>query len=119
MTAQVFYQPGDMRLEEVDTPAIAEDEAPIKVRACGICGSDIAYYCGLSPLGTRTGKGPLILGHEIAGEIVEIGMIPRQLGLFKVGDRITVEPVQYCNTCEICKGGILKLSQRKARKVYK
>lgn len=113
MKAQVFYQPGDMRLEEVDIPAIAEDEVLIKVRACGICGSDIAYYCGLSPLETPTGKGPLILGHEIAGEIVEIGMVPRQLGLFEVGDRITVEPVQYCNACQVCKRGMVNLCENK------
>lgn len=43
MKAQVFYQPEDMRLEEVNIPTIAQDEAPIKVRACSICGSDIAY----------------------------------------------------------------------------
>ena len=43
MNAQVFYEPEDMRLEEVDIPAIAQDEALIKVRACSICGSDIAY----------------------------------------------------------------------------
>jgi len=83
MKAQVFYQPEDMRLEEVDIPAIAEDEALIKVRACSICGSDIAYYWGLSSLETPTGKGPLVLGHEIAGEIVEMGIIPRQLGALK------------------------------------
>ncbi len=113
MKAQVFYQPGDMRLEEVDIPIIAEDEALVKVRACGICGSDIAYYWGLSPLETPTGKGPLILGHEIAGEIAEMGMIPRQLGSFKKGDRVTVEPVQYCNTCQVCKGGMVNLCENK------
>ena len=43
MKAQVFYEPEDMRLEEVNIPTIAEDEALIKVRACSICGSDIAY----------------------------------------------------------------------------
>lgn len=113
MKAQVFYQPEDMRLEEVNIPAIAEDEALVKVRACSICGSDIAYYWGLSSLETATGKGPLVLGHEIAGEIVEIGMIPRQLGFFKVGDRVTVEPVQYCNACEVCKRGMVNLCENK------
>jgi len=113
MKAQVFYEPEDMRLEEVDIPAIAEDEALIKVRACSICGSDIAYYWGLSSLETPTGKGPLVLGHEIAGEIVEMGMIPRQLGFFKVGDRVTVEPVQYCNSCEVCKRGMVNLCENK------
>ena len=113
MNAQVFYAPENMRLEEVDIPAIAEDEALVKVRACSICGSDIAYYWDSSLLETPTGKGPLVLGHEIAGEIVEMGMIPRQLGFLKVGDRVTVEPVQYCNTCEICKRGMVNLCENK------
>lgn len=113
MKAQVFYEPEDMRLEEIDIPAISEDEVLIKVRACSICGSDIAYYWGLSLLETPTGKGPLVLGHEIAGEIVEMGIIPRQLGFFKIGDRVTVEPVQYCNACQVCKRGMVNLCENK------
>ncbi len=113
MKAQVFYEPENMKLEEVDIPTIADDEVLIKVKACGICGSDIAYYWGLSPLETPTGKGPLILGHELAGEVVEVGKIPKSLGLFKVGDRVTCEPVQYCNACEVCKRGMVNLCENK------
>lgn len=113
MRAQVFYEPKDMRLEEVDIPEIGEDEVLIKVRACGVCGSDIAYYYGLSPLETETGKGPLILGHEFAGEVSRVGKIPRELGLFQEGDEVTVEPVQYCNTCEVCKRGMVNLCENK------
>lgn len=113
MKAWVFYQPEDMRLEEMDIPKIAEDEVLIKVKACGICGSDIAYYWGLSPLETSTGKGPLILGHEFSGEIVEVGKIPQGQKFFEVGDRVTVDPVQYCNTCEACKRGMFNLCENK------
>lgn len=113
MKAQVFYEPEDMRLEEIDIPAVSEDEVLIKVKTCSICGSDIAYYWGSSLLETPTGKGPLVLGHEIAGEIVEMGTIPRQLGFFEIGDRVTIEPVQYCNTCEICKRGMVNLCENK------
>jgi len=113
MKAWVFYRPEDMRLEEVDIPTIAEDEVLIKVKACGICGSDVSYYWGLSPLETPSGKGPLILGHEISGEVVEIGKIPQELGLFKVGERVTVDPVQYCSTCEMCKQGMFNLCENK------
>ncbi|HDN84138.1 MAG TPA: hypothetical protein ENG47_00085, partial [Candidatus Aerophobetes bacterium] len=107
MKAQVFYEPENMKFEKVDIPEINDDEVLIKVRACGICGSDIAYYWGLSPLETSTGKGPLILGHELAGEVVEVGRIPDKMGLFKPGDRVVAEPVQYCNTCEMCKRGMV------------
>lgn len=58
MKAQVFYEPEEMRLEQVPIPSPLEDEVLVKVKACGICGSDIAYYWGLSPLEIPTGKGP-------------------------------------------------------------
>ena len=99
MKAMVFYEPLNMKYEEVDIPQIGPDEVRVRVKACGICGSDIAYYWGLSPLETANGKGPLILGHEFSGEIVEIGDIPKTLGLFNVGDRVAVDPLQYCNSC--------------------
>jgi len=113
MKAQVFYEPQKMQMEEVDIPTIADNEVLIRVKACGICGSDIAYYWGLSPLETPSGKGPLILGHELAGEVVEVGEIPRNLGLFKSEDRVVAEPVQYCNACEVCKRGMVNLCENK------
>ncbi len=113
MEAQVFYEPENMRLQEIDVPSLAPDEVLIKVRACGICGSDIAYYWGLSPLETETGKGPLILGHEFSGDVVEVGRIPREGKLFKEGDRVTVDPVQYCNACDICYKGMVNLCENK------
>ena len=75
MKAQVFYEPEVMRLEEIDIPQIADDEVLVKVKYCGICGSDISYYYGHSPLGTADGKGPLVLGHEFSGQVVEVGKI--------------------------------------------
>jgi len=113
MKAWVFYEPEKMELKEVDIPQIGFDEVLIKIKACGICGSDIAYYWGMSSLETPTGKGPLILGHEFSGEIVEVGELPRNLGLFKAGDRVTIDPVQYCNACEVCKKGYVNLCENK------
>jgi L-iditol 2-dehydrogenase len=83
------------------------------VRACGICGSDVAYYFGNSSLETPDGKGPCILGHEFSGEVVEVGAIPQALGLFTPGDRVVLDPVQYCNACEICKKGQPNLCETK------
>jgi len=114
MKAQVFYEPNDMRLEEVPIPEIGADEVLVKVKACGICGSDIAYYFGASSLETPTGKGPLILGHEYTGEVVEVGDIPKAMGLFKPGDRVVLDPVQYCNACDVCYRGQTNLCENKA-----
>lgn len=114
MKAMVFNEPLDMKLEQIDIPKIGPDEMLVKVKACGICGSDIAYYWGMSPLETETGKGPLVLGHEFSGEIVEIGEIPKSLGLFSVGDKVSIDPVQYCNACEVCKKGQVNLCENKA-----
>ncbi|MBM4431983.1 MAG: zinc-binding dehydrogenase [Chloroflexi bacterium] len=109
MKAQVFYEPFVMKYEEVPIPKLRSDQVLIRVEACGICGSDNAYYRGKSPLETPTGKGPQILGHEFSGEVAELGEIPQKLGLFKVGDRVTINPVQYCGACENCLRGYTNL----------
>jgi L-iditol 2-dehydrogenase len=113
MKAMVFYEPLKMKFEEIDIPKTGPDEVLVRVKACGICGSDIAYYWGMSPLETSTGKGPLILGHEFSGEVVELGEIPKTLGLCKEGDRVVVDPLQYCNACEVCKKGQVNLCEEK------
>jgi L-iditol 2-dehydrogenase len=105
MIAQVFYEPRDMTMEEVDIPQISADEILVKVEVCGICGSDIAYYGGATPVGTSTGKGPLILGHEISGKVAEVGPIVKARGLLHEGDRVTINPVQACNHCFACSKG--------------
>lgn len=113
MKAWVFYEPEVMKYEEVDVPEVKDDEVLIKVRACGICGSDVAYYWGASPLETPTGKGPLILGHEFSGEVAQVGKIPAERNLFEVGEKVTANPVQYCNACEVCYRGFVNLCENK------
>ena len=113
MKAQVFYEPLNMKLEERDIPEPADDQISVRVKACGVCGSDISYYWGESPLETPDGKGPLILGHEFTAEVAEVGAIPKKLGLFEPGDRVVLDPVQYCNACEICKRGYVNLCENK------
>ena len=105
MKVQNFYEPLVMKYEEHDIPRIADNEVLIKVMACSICGSDVSYYFGHSPLGTANGKGPLYLGHEMSGVVVEVGALPAKAKLFKVGDRVAVNPVQQCNACEYCMRG--------------
>lgn len=105
MKAQVFYEAEKMKLETVDVPQIADDEVLMRVKACGICGSDVSYYYGHSPLGTSDGKGPLTLGHEFCGDVVEVGSIAKSKNLFKPGDRVICNPVQQCNACPACAKG--------------
>ena len=103
MQANVFYEKEKMELKQVPIPEISETEVLIKVRASGICGSDIAYYYGKSPLETPDGKGPLILGHEFSGDIVEVGSYVAEKGFVKVGDRVTASPFRPCHACVYCR----------------
>jgi threonine dehydrogenase-like Zn-dependent dehydrogenase len=101
MKAQVFRQAEVMQLEEIPVPKISDADVLVRVKNCGICGSDISYFFGSSP----TGKMPIVLGHEFTGEVVEVGAIPKAMGLFEPGDRVVVNPVQHCNACYACASG--------------
>lgn len=90
MKAAVYHGPRDIRVEDVGTPEISEDEVLVRVKACGICGSDLhVYRLGLfedalgQPCGTGRGR---IMGHELSGEVVEVGALVEG---YRVGDRIT------------------------------
>ncbi|MHC4466913.1 MAG: zinc-dependent alcohol dehydrogenase [Planctomycetota bacterium] len=125
MKAQVFYEREKMVLEDIPVPEIGPERVLVSVKFCGICGSDVAYFFGNSSLETETGKGPLVLGHEFSGEVVQVGEIPERAGLFKPGDRperaglfkpgdrVVLDPVQYCNACKICKKGKVNLCETK------
>jgi threonine dehydrogenase-like Zn-dependent dehydrogenase len=113
MKAQVFYEREKMLLEDIPIPTVGPEQVLVLVKFCGICGSDVAYFFGNSSLETKTGKGPLVLGHEFSGEVVQVGEIPKRAGLFKPSDRVVLDPVQYCNACKICKKGQVNLCQTK------
>ncbi|MBM3699726.1 MAG: zinc-binding dehydrogenase [Actinobacteria bacterium] len=112
MKAQVFYEAEKMKLEEIPVPEVSPIDVLVKVKQVGICGSDISYYYGFSPVGTATGKGPIVLGHEFTGEVVEVGDVPAMLGLFAPGDRVVVNPVQNCNACFSCAEGKTHLCEK-------
>lgn len=105
MKVNRFMKPLSMVYREEEIPKLAANEVLIKVKATGICGSDLVYYYGESPLDTPTGEGPLILGHEFSGVVAEVGPMAKALGLFQVGDRVAVNPVQQCNACPACMRG--------------
>jgi len=71
------------------------------MRAASICGSDLGFY-NYTPAYQKFAKVPTIMGHEFAGEIVEIGKYVLD---FKVGDRVSVESVLYCGKCKFCRQG--------------
>jgi threonine dehydrogenase-like Zn-dependent dehydrogenase len=87
MKAVIFNGPYDLRIEEVEKPAIGEHEVLIKVAACGICGSDLHMYKlnWYTDLLIRESSKGKIHGHEFSGEIVEMGDAVRG---FKIGDRV-------------------------------
>ncbi|MBO5218772.1 MAG: alcohol dehydrogenase catalytic domain-containing protein [Clostridia bacterium] len=87
----------NMELLDMEKPAIEAGEALIRVTYAGVCGSDITVYSGKHPTATA----PVVIGHEIIGVIEEIGENEN----FKVGDRVTVEPLISCGTCEACRKG--------------
>jgi L-iditol 2-dehydrogenase len=95
MRAAVWYNNRDIRIEERPVPEIGPGEMLVRVIACGICGSDVMEWY-------RLDRAPLILGHEIAGEVVETGT---GAGEYKGGDRITAAHHVPCNTCRYCRSG--------------
>jgi len=89
MKAAVLHKIGDLRYEEVEIPRLKEGEALIKVKACGVCGSDIPRV-----MEKGTYSFPLIPGHELSGEVVKIKGTPQG---FKEGDRVAVFPLIPCH----------------------
>ena len=102
MRAAVFYDVEDIRLEDVPDPEIGDEDVLVEVTACGICGSDLEYYTGRSPVGTADGKGPLILGHEFAGRVVARGKDAHGV---QEGDRVAVNPIQSSSAGDFSRSG--------------
>ncbi len=98
MQAIKLEKPWEVACVDIDRPTRKEGEALIKVKAAGICGSDIGAFRGTNGLVSY----PRVIGHEIAGEVVEIG--PNKKGI-KVGDRVVVDPYLYCGHCYPCSIG--------------
>ena len=92
----MYYNNQDVRLQEMPTPRIGPDELLVKVLASGICGSDVMEWYRLK-------KAPLVLGHEITGEIAQVG---EGLDGYHVGDRVFVSHHVPCNTCRYCLRGL-------------
>lgn len=99
MKAAVMTNWGNIEIQDVPVPELGDDECLIKVLYTGICGTDLHLYEGHHP----TAKAPLIPGHEFVGTIERINT-SRPTSL-QAGDRVVVEPLISCGTCEACREG--------------
>lgn len=95
MRVAMYYSNRDVRVEEIPVPSIGPGELLVRVRASGICGSDVMEWY-------RIQKAPLVLGHEIAGEVARVGAGVKR---FRLGDRVFVSHHVPCNRCRYCTSG--------------
>lgn len=95
MRAAVYYSNRDLRVEDRPMPVAGPGELVFRVMAAGVCGSDVMEWY-------RLAKAPIVLGHEVAGEVAEVG--PGLAG-FAAGDRIVTTHHVPCNECRYCRAG--------------
>lgn len=95
MRVAMYYNNHDVRLEEMPTPQIGPGELLVRVEACGICGSDVMEWY-------RRDRVPLVLGHEIGGQIAAVG---DGVECYQEGDRVSAAHHVPCNTCYFCLSG--------------
>jgi L-iditol 2-dehydrogenase len=95
MRVAMYYSNQDVRLEEMRVPKIGAGELLVRIRASGICGSDLMEWY-------RIKKAPLVLGHEITGDVIEVGA---GVGNFRVGDRVFSSHHVPCGKCRYCHAG--------------
>jgi len=101
MKAIRYYGPEKpLKVEEIEIPKMGDNEVLVKVKAAGICHTDLHFLDGtLTPW---KGELPLTLGHEIAGEIIEVG---KNVNKFNKGDRVVLDNKVSCGKCHYCKTG--------------
>ncbi len=95
MRVAMYYANNDIRIEDMVKPSAGEGEILVRIEASGICGSDVMEWY-------RVGRVPLVLGHEIAGVVAEIGSGVKR---FKLGDRVVVAHHVPCGSCRYCLSG--------------
>src|SRR5207247_9848039 len=98
MRQVILTEPGRLESRSLQVPERQEGEALVRIRRIGVCGTDLHAFRGRQPFFSY----PRVLGHELAGEIVEIGANHRGLA---AGDRVAVEPYVACGACRACRMG--------------
>lgn len=111
--ALVLDAPRQMGVREIDVPVVGDDDALLRVEACGLCGTDHEVWSGAIPKPT-----PLIPGHEAVGIIEEIGTVAAARWGLAVGDRVGVAPRQACGTCATCASGDTRGCERHRGDTY-
>jgi L-idonate 5-dehydrogenase len=101
MKAAIIHAAHDLRIEDADIPPLGPNDVQVRIRAGGICGSDLHYYQH-GGFGTVRLREPLIPGHEIAGEVTQTGTAVTRVS---AGDRIVVNPSRVCGHCRYCLEG--------------
>lgn len=112
MLALRFYAPEDLRLEDVPEPTCGTDEVKIRVKNCSTCGTDVK----IRKNGHQNLTPPRIIGHEIAGEVVEVGS--EVAGDWKPGDRVQVIAAVPCGKCHECRKGWMAVCQNQTSVGY-
>jgi threonine dehydrogenase-like Zn-dependent dehydrogenase len=98
--AAVTVQPNVLELRDLDIPAIGDDEALVRIEACGICGTDYEWFRGDLRIAY-----PVILGHEPLGVIEAIGLEASRRWGVQLGDRVAVRSQYRCGRCQVCRDG--------------
>ncbi len=106
MKAMVYKGPKELQIEEVDVPEIGDRDILVKVKYCGVCGTDIHIYQGDG--GSFEVSPPLIMGHELSGIVEQIG---KQVSKVKIGDLVSVDPNDMCGECYFCKNAMEQFCQ--------
>ncbi|MEQ1947005.1 MAG: alcohol dehydrogenase catalytic domain-containing protein [Bryobacteraceae bacterium] len=98
MNAVILKAAGQLALEQLDRPEAGPNRVLVRVTHSGICGTDLGIFSGRIPV-----KYPRVMGHEIAGEVIEGG------DSIKAGTRVLIDPAFNCGTCYVCKEGLFNL----------
>ena len=106
MKASYFLGDKKFEVRDLPLPEIGEQDVLVRVAACGVCGTDVHIYHGSK--GSTDVKPPVVLGHELAGEVEKIGS---QVTTVKPGDHVTIDPNIYCGKCHFCQIGKKQMCQ--------
>lgn len=100
MKAARFYEKGKLVIDEVPVKEPGDHDVVIKIRYCGVCGTDVHIFGGEK--GSAEVHPPVILGHELSGDVDRVG---KGVTRFKKGDRVSADPNSYCGKCYFCANG--------------
>jgi (R,R)-butanediol dehydrogenase/meso-butanediol dehydrogenase/diacetyl reductase len=115
MKAARWYGAHDVRIDDIPEPEAGRDQVKIKIKWAGICGSDLHEYLSgpntipaTAPHPLSGEMAPITMGHEFSGVVTQVG---EDVTRFKIGDRVTVQPITPCRSCPPCRAGLYNLCE--------